>query len=210
MEIKKIISDINQVLNQKYKYANQSENLKFLTDNIKDIDKKKIIYLTDQLDRYEIINKFLILLNNFDIAAKIEAGIFEYTLIYNNIRNLANSLLISVYQDKVSELLLYINPDSHLVNLTLKPDLLSGKINPQYLAFLKPYEIHPDHWAEFIKRKNYRENKRNNISTTDLYSCPRCKHTRCTVMQLQTRKGDEGMTTFLTCLNCYHRFRKEG
>eukprot|EP00457_Paulinella_chromatophora_P010015 gb/GEZN01010099.1/.p1 GENE.gb/GEZN01010099.1/~~gb/GEZN01010099.1/.p1 ORF type:complete len:362 (-),score=75.41 gb/GEZN01010099.1/:146-1231(-) len=44
---------------------------------------------------------------------------------------------------------------------------------------------------------------------TDLFECGKCKQTKTTYHQLQTRSADEPMTTFVTCLNqaCGHRWR---
>lgn len=42
------------------------------------------------------------------------------------------------------------------------------------------------------------------------FTCPRCKGNRASYYQLQTRSGDEAMTTFLSCLNpeCRNRWKE--
>ncbi|KAJ3090394.1 RNA polymerase II elongation factor [Quaeritorhiza haematococci] len=42
---------------------------------------------------------------------------------------------------------------------------------------------------------------------TDQFKCGKCKSRRCKYFQMQTRSADEPMTTFVTCLNCNHRWR---
>ncbi|VDP25875.1 unnamed protein product [Echinostoma caproni] len=42
---------------------------------------------------------------------------------------------------------------------------------------------------------------------TDLLRCGKCKQTKCTYNQVQTRSADEPMTTFVFCNNCGHRWK---
>ena len=43
---------------------------------------------------------------------------------------------------------------------------------------------------------------------TDQFKCGRCKSRKCIYYELQTRSADEGMTIFITCLNCGNRWRQ--
>ena len=43
---------------------------------------------------------------------------------------------------------------------------------------------------------------------TDQFKCGRCKSRKCTYYELQTRSADEGMTTFITCINCGNRWKQ--
>ena len=40
-----------------------------------------------------------------------------------------------------------------------------------------------------------------------LFKCGKCKSTKTTYYQMQTRSADEPMTTFVTCLNCTKRWK---
>jgi transcription elongation factor S-II len=42
---------------------------------------------------------------------------------------------------------------------------------------------------------------------TDQFRCGKCGQRKTKYYQLQTRSADEPMTTFVTCLNCNHRWR---
>ena len=44
-------------------------------------------------------------------------------------------------------------------------------------------------------------------AATDEFTCFKCKKSRCTYYQLQTRSADEPMTTFVTCINCGNRWK---
>lgn len=43
---------------------------------------------------------------------------------------------------------------------------------------------------------------------TDLFTCGRCKKSRTTYKQLQTRSADEPMTSFIKCLECGNRWKQ--
>ncbi|KAJ6510656.1 transcription factor S-II, central domain-containing protein [Mycena sanguinolenta] len=42
---------------------------------------------------------------------------------------------------------------------------------------------------------------------TSAFQCSRCKQRKCRYRQAQTRSADEPMTTFVTCVNCNHRWK---
>lgn len=44
-------------------------------------------------------------------------------------------------------------------------------------------------------------------ATTDQFQCGKCRQRQCTYYQMQTRSADEPMTTFVSCLNCEHRWK---
>src|SRR5436190_21305722 len=93
---------LQNIFNEKIKYASQIECIDFLTENIKKINMKKIIFLNKNIDRAKIINKFADILKNIDNAIKIEASIFEFTLVYVNTKNYITRLMPAIYNDKVN------------------------------------------------------------------------------------------------------------
>lgn len=202
------MQNIDNVLHEKIKYASEIHKIKFLTDNIRRIPKKKILLLHKAVDRSEAVSKFASLSKNIQSAIELEAGVFEFVLVYATTKNFMPSLMSAIYNDKVNEIYMNLNPSYSLDNKILIEGIESGKINPQMVAFMKPQDLHPERWKNNVLRHELREEKKKNIATTDLYECPRCKKRRCQMIQLQTRSADEPATTFVTCLNCYHRFRK--
>jgi len=57
----------------------------------------------------------------------------------------------------------------------------------------------------YIRDKNKFEQKLE--AMTDRYTCKKCKSKRCSYYQLQTRSADEGITTYITCLDCGQRMK---
>ena len=119
----------------------------------------------------------------------------------NNINNY-ESLIESIYKNKYNEIKNYLDKDSHLYNQNLFDKIKNNEIELDYISFMKPHEISPQHWDEYIKKKRLREYKKNNVATTSDYKCGKCNERKCKVTQMQTRSIDEPMTTFVSCLVC--------
>jgi transcription elongation factor S-II len=45
------------------------------------------------------------------------------------------------------------------------------------------------------------------IQESGMFQCGKCKGSRTTYFQMQTRSADEPMTTFVTCLNCKNKWK---
>jgi len=181
---------IDELIEHNTKYANDLEKIEFLTNEIKQLDRNDILFLHDNVDRPETVCKFAKLLKNIDTALKIEAGIFEFTLIYTFTKNYLMTLVPAIYNDKVNDLLANLDPNHSVGNKTLIKSVTTNKLNPQIIAFLRPQDLHPDRWSEIIRKTKLREEKKQNIAVTDLYQCYKCKGRRCRMMELQTRASD--------------------
>jgi len=199
---------IDSILENKIKYANESDKIEFITDNIKGVSSTKIYFLESKINRGEAISKFALLLKDIDLALKLEAGVFEFTLVYANTRNYLQELMSAIYNDKIYELIQNLDDSNSLQNKTLTKALLDGSILAQSVAFLRPQDLHPDRWNYLIKKANLKEEKKKNMAVTDLYQCWKCKERRCRVSESQTRGADEAITKFITCLNCYTVMKK--
>jgi DNA-directed RNA polymerase subunit M/transcription elongation factor TFIIS len=71
-------------------------------------------------------------------------------------------------------------------------------------------EINPKQWKEWIDKKIQRDASKFNDNiqaSTDMYTCKKCRSTRCTYYEMQTRSADEPATIFVTCLDCGKHFR---
>ncbi len=143
------------------------------------------------------------------IANKLEIGIFEFSLVKITFENVPFEFVVNIYIEKLN----YIcaNLDIHndrIKNLTLKSNLVNGHINPHFVPFMSPEQIHPTRWKELLDKISNIERENNNIRVTDIYKCFRCGKRRTKTSQMQTRCADEPMTIFVTCLECYNTFFK--
>jgi len=189
------------------KYASPFAEIHFLTKETELFDSFLSCKLDKDIDRVIAVQKLNDVLNDLQLAIIIEAGIYEFSIVYSKEKNLAITIIPSVYCNKLSDLLLYLTKDSKIYSKYLFDSLLDKKINAQEVAFYSPQLIDPDQWEIYKKKQELKDYKKNNMAATNLYKCYKCGERRCKVTELQTRSADEPMTSFVTCLICYNTWK---
>lgn len=183
-------------------------NYDFIIPNSIDIKDKFIQYAELCLDRSKSQIILSDILLNIDIAIKIETSIFEYALNYCTNNKYDYTYIKPIYNDKLNEILANLDTNKKgIMNKTFKNNILMGKIKPSNVAFLSPSQIHPEKWSHIIKKKEYVEQRENNIVYSDAYKCFKCGESKCKITQVQTRSADEAMTTFVVCVVCHNTFK---
>lgn len=150
--------------------------------------KPRSVYILE-LDKY---------IGNRKTSMEIEAGVFEYILIYITTQNFSHKLIGSIYDYTIQSIIKTIE-----LNKDLLIDIEQNRIKPRMIAFMSPSQLYPKNWEELLTKKRIKEEKENNLPTTDLYKCSKCGERKCTISHLQTRGSDEPMTTFIRCCICY-------
>ena len=179
----------------------------FITSNVTDIRDYQIQYGENVLERPVNQMKLNEILNDIDIALKIELSIFEYSLIYCLNDKYDLKYLKPIYDDKIYNIILNLDPTNHLQNKTFKENLLTGKLNPNEVGFMSPAQIHPVKWNHLIKKKEYKEWRENSIAYSNTYKCRHCGESKCKISQVQTRSADEPSTLFISCMICHKTFK---
>lgn len=153
-------------------------------------------------------------IQSLNLSKNIEKGIYnamiEKAIQKNLIRRWSNPKLLEIYLARVKSLYTNLNPESDVANHRLIERVAQGYVYPHELAFMTPQELFPEKWSETLEEKRKRDKMKfefNEGIVTDEFKCSRCKQHRCTYYQLQTRSADEPMTTFVTCVNCGHRWK---
>ena len=126
----------------------------------------------------------------------IEKSINDFAVEYAEIND-TPFLFESIYDTKVEEI---INA------LSKNQDFISSVDDAKRIAFMKPEELNPDNYEKLLKKKEMEEYKKNDIKSSSAFKCSKCKKSKCSVTQKQTRAGDEPATTFVTCLECGYNF----
>lgn len=165
--------------------------------------------------RKSCIDKFNTLINDIDISTKIEDGIYQYVIQHicqdkNLPINWDNSYFKRGYMNKCISIYSNLNNKSYIKNKNLLNKIIQNEINPYQLAFLKPYEIFPENWEKIISKQKATDEflySDKLLSFTEEYKCGRCKKSRCKYYELQTRSSDEPFTTYITCLECGHKWK---
>lgn len=202
--IKKI--KLNDNLQNKSPFSHTKYN--FIIPNSVDLRDNFIQFGEISIDRAKSQTILSDLIMDINIAIKMELSIFEYALIYCANKKYEPNYIKPIYLDKLNEIVLNLdeNKDS-IKNKTFKSNILSGKINPANVAFLSPSQIHPEKWSDIIKKREYIEQRENNIEYSDAYKCFKCGESKCKITQVQTRSADEPMTTFVVCVVCHNTFK---
>jgi len=143
-------------------------------------------------------------------ALNLERGIYNYTLRESDTKNIVkkwdNGYFVQIYADRLRTVCINM-ANEHVVQL-----ITTKQIKAHELAFMTHQDMHPDKWITLIKAKQLRDKHKYETkveASTDNFTCPnsKCRSTKCTYYQLQTRSADEPMTTFVTCIDCGKRWK---
>ena len=182
---------------------------KFRTKNSSDIKYSLIKTAEKLLDRKSAVQKILEYVKLEPFAYEIEKGIFEFSLIHVTVNKLQEHFVENIYEDKLYNICTNLDiDDEHVENHTLLPTIFQDKFTPYFLAFLSPEQLHPKRWAEIIMKKRVQDETVNNLQTTDMYQCRKCKERKFKITRLQLRCADESENVFYTCMVCYATFIK--
>lgn len=144
----------------------------------------------------------------FNIADKIEQGIIEFAMIQisGEPRDVLD-FLTRIYRTKVQDICVNLDmKNKRINNQTLTPSLIDGGMDPHFVAFMSPQQMHPVRWSKELEKRRVAEAADDNKKVTDIYKCRKCGDRKSTTTQMQTRSADEPMTIFVTCLTCYNTF----
>ena len=151
---------------------------------------------------------------NNEISRRIELSILNFSIDY------CNKLFIFSHWDNKEFIYIYLNKAKSIISNTcskfgvVNNDLLKimkkKKFNYDKIAYMPYNELYPKKWQQILdeKIKNEKMMKESfKLNVTDMFTCSKCKKNKCTYFELQTRSADEPMTTFVTCIECGHRWK---
>lgn len=167
------------------------------------ISQELIAFAKTKLKRDMGITDIMKMVPDENIAKELEEGIYRFSMTYVVTNNYVEELITSIYETKIREILraFEIYPE-------LYADIENGNIAPRSVAFMKPSQLCPKNWCQLLAKKHLKEEKENNLPTTDMYKCYKCGERKCTISMLQTRSSDEPMTIFIRCCVCYNTWTK--
>ena len=143
-------------------------------------------------------------------ALNLERGIYNYTLRESDTKNIVkkwdNGYFVQIYADRLRTVCINMG-SGHVIQL-----MVTKQIKAHELAFMSHQDMNPAKWSALIKAKQLRDKHKYETkveASTDNFTCPnsKCRSTKCTYYQLQTRSADEPMTTFVTCIDCGKRWK---
>tara|TARA_B100000768_G_C11273443_1_gene374617 strand:- start:450 stop:929 length:480 start_codon:yes stop_codon:yes gene_type:complete len=134
------------------------------------------------------------------ISKKIEGSIFRFSVEYAN-DNETPFLLEQIYNTKSDEILQQFKISESLVK-----KIKENEYNPDNLAFLKVEQLHPEKYEKILKKRKLEEAKKKNKATTNAFKCSKCGERKTTIVEKQTRAGDEPATVYITCSVCGNKW----
>ena len=111
----------------------------------------------------------------------------------------------------IEELIRNYQSSLYVNNKKLLNKIKTEVISATDLVNMKPVDLHPKRWKQFIKKQELLDKEVVDLSlqaTTDQFKCPKCKSKKCTYVSVQIRSADEGMTNFITCVECSNSWRQ--
>lgn len=177
------------------------EEIDLFTLNHTEYPEDKILLLSADVNRVNTIINLGLIIKDMFISQLIEKSIFEYSIIYIKNLNLEDDMFYSIYNYKSHDLISTIKKYKSLVKY-----IRNKNINPLHIAFMSPEELLPEVWKELLDKQHKKEEKDNNIPTTDVYTCYKCGKKKCIVKVIQTRSIDEAPITVAKCCYCYNIF----
>lgn len=148
------------------------------------------------------------------MVADLEVGIFNWTIQFATdhkvVKNYSNKQFVAIYTNKARSIISNLESSSYVQNPRLLNRMKEGEFLPHELPFMTPESMLPEKWREYIDRKVKREEhvyEEKPVAMTDQFKCGKCKKRECVFQEIQLRSCDEPMTTFITCINCGHRWK---
>ena len=158
--------------------------------------------------RANIVSMLDKIINNPKNSSNLEKGIYNYCLERADklkvIKKWENQYFVNIYITHLRTI--YIN----IKNKELLDKLNNKEIKAHKIAYMTHQDMLPSKWKDLIEAKRKRDEiqfEPNITATTDQFTCSKCKSTRVSYYQLQTRSADEPMTTFCSCLDCGKRWK---
>jgi transcription elongation factor S-II len=189
--------------------------------------KKKELSQVEMSNIRELIfTKLQDVLKNEKKAKNIEISIYNWTINYikrNKIEDFTkqnkkineisweNERFRKMYSNKCRSILFNLKNEK---NPEFLEKVLTSEIKSNDLVHMSAQEIFPKLWEPFkqnLEEKEKRSLKSQGIlfesAVEGVYQCRKCKCRKIDHYGVQTRSADEPMTTYFTCLGCYHRWK---
>ena len=144
----------------------------------------------------------------------IEQGIYNWSIEYAIKRDIVwnwnNHRCVKVYISKAQSVVANLDTDSYIKNVRLIERLKNNEFEPKQLAYLRPENMFPELWRDFIDAKIKQAEtifEEKPSAMTDKFKCGKCKKRECSYREVQLRSADEPMTLLITCINCGNRWK---
>jgi DNA-directed RNA polymerase subunit M/transcription elongation factor TFIIS len=153
-----------------------------------------------------------------EVSYQIESGIYDYSkksyysgIPFDKIKVCWEDREYKIkYINRARSIIENLDIDNRINNTYLCKKLIDFEIEPYSLGFsLSARDMFPEKYDSFNNKDNLIEGmKRLDIKDIPdgILRCGKCKKYKTTYYQMQTKAGDESMSTYAQCLNCGNRW----
>jgi len=148
--------------------------------------------------------------NSDKIAKNIEKSINNYAITNMKLQkeqpSWMNYKFIKEYHKGYFKVIsnIKLNPNA----LNVLDSIKSGELKPRDIVCKTHRELAPIKWEEVDKLASREIIRDNSDKIADgMFKCGRCKSTKTTNTQFQSRSADESMTLYIRCSNCGNRWK---
>jgi DNA-directed RNA polymerase subunit M/transcription elongation factor TFIIS len=201
------VSHLTAKLKEKIKILNEASKVK--NSNPLRINSRKLLF--EVLHPYkdeipELDSDDIKLEKVVKLSEDIELGIY---LLY---KNEVDKKLMKNYLGKCKEIYACFKSNPELRYNLFNGNLEADKIATYDKSLLLRKEVLEKHKKvqedDFsARRTDWNRIQVDKQNKEGFYTCYRCRQKKTTYFQMQTRRADEGMTTFVNCLNCGNNWK---
>jgi transcription elongation factor S-II len=141
-------------------------------------------------------------------ATNLEKGIHNWALKEATTRKVVkkwdNPFFVQIYLDHLRSIFINLKNEKNVKMV------INNEVKAHEIAFMTHQELEPGKWEALIQAKSVRDKNKfeqHLEAATDTFTCRKCRSKKCTYYQLQTRSADESMTIYVTCLDCFTRWK---
>lgn len=164
-------------------------------------------------EREIIICLFQDIVDDWEIAERLEDGCFWFAFKKSQTEGWSTSgeEFVFLYQSICFRSLVNLDPSSS-INNNIPPEmqfinrLRSGLIVPEYVGSMTEAEMNPEINASIRSYLDQRREQKIDIKISNMNICKNCHKNETRMHKNQTRSGDEGVTWFITCIHCHHKW----
>lgn len=194
------LSDINTICNNLIKDevdSTRKTTLRVLFTTIAESKKAYWLY-QDSLHKSKANQTELAFLNKIKQAViEIESGLYKAYL---------KSMNQSKYKAQTKTLVARLESNAELIEKILLNKISLGAIatmtSEELMSSEEKEKLYRAKESCFEARRSDWNIVHGNVISTGIYKCGKCKSTNTTYFQIQIRRADEPMTTFVTCSEC--------
>lgn len=144
----------------------------------------------------------------------LEIGIYNSTIEYGGANGIpltwSSKIFCDTYLAKARSMYCNLKSDTYVNNRTLLSRMKDREFLPHELPYKPRHMVHPEAWREIIDREmmiNKSAYETTAVAMSDQITCGKCKKTKISYYETQSRSADEPMTMHMCCLVCGHRWK---